>query len=110
MSIFDLIHSAEKYAPIVRFFVTNRDKVIDEVATGKNALDAINRTDPAIIPHLESVTADLIKAAGAPPVAPGVVDLPHVVGKHIVAKALVAPKTLSPDERAWMDRASASGS
>jgi hypothetical protein len=111
INLIGLIPGAAKYVPIAKFLLAHGDKVADLAATSGKAVEAIEKTDPTIIPHLEAVTADLVKAAGAsPPVAEGEnVDPPRVVGKHIVAKALVAPGTLSADEKAWMDRASAGG-
>jgi hypothetical protein len=109
MSILDLIRGAEKYAPIAKFVVANRDKEADLVVADVKALDVIAKADPTLIPHIEALSVDLVKAAGAPPVAPGEnVDPPHVVAKHIVARALVAPSTVTPDEERWMARASAS--
>lgn len=111
INLIGLIPGAAKYVPIAKFLLAHGDKVADLASTGGKALDAINETDPTIIPHLEDLTADLVKAAGtSPPVAEGEnVDPPQVVAKHVVAKALVAPDSLSPDEKVWMDRASQSG-
>jgi hypothetical protein len=109
MSIFDLIHNVEKYAPIARFLIKNRDEEVDLAKTGDKAVVAIEKSDPTIIPHLEALTTDLVKKAGAPPVAEGEnVNPPHVVAKHIIARAIVSPSTISADERNWMDRASQS--
>lgn len=110
MSIFDLIRDVKKYEPIANFMIAHSRQVVDLAATGQKAIVAIETTDPTIIPHLEELTADLVKAAGAPPVQPGLRTTdPHVTAKHIVAKALVHPTTLSASEKAWMDRASQSG-
>jgi hypothetical protein len=108
MSILDLIHGAEKYATIAKFLVRNRAEVTDLASTGGKAVEAIEKSDPAIIPHLEELAVDLVKKAGPPPPSEEHPD-PHVAAKHVIAQAIVRPDTLSADERAWMERASASG-
>ena len=109
LNLFSLIPTVRKYLPLAQFLFRHGDKIIDLAQTSGKAVEAIEKTDPTIIPHLEELTKDLVKSAGPLPDAPDTHVAVHVA-KHTVARALVRPQDLSANEKAWMDRASASES
>lgn len=105
INLIGLIPGAAKYLPLAKFLANHGKTVTDLAVTSGKALDAIEKTDPTILPHLEELTKDLVENAGGP----GLPGTHTVTAKHTVARALVHPDSLSANERAWMERASGSG-
>jgi hypothetical protein len=112
INLIGLIPGAAKYLPLAKFLANHGKTVTDLAITSGKAVEAIEKTDPTIIPHLEELTKDLVKNADGMPLG---ADIPHAdprareLAKHTVARALVHPDSLSANERAWMERASAGG-